>query len=247
MKILKKEYPDKKMIKIRKIIKTSMIDWDGMIISTLYVGGCNFRCPFCYNTDLVLKPRSLPVIPMEKVMSFICTRRSFLDGICLSGGEPTLNDDLPEFLKKIKNLHMMIKLDTNGSQTEKLRAVIDNGLVDYIAMDIKNCLQVESYTRTIGIQEPLMISRIKNSIDLIMHSGIEYEFRTTVVPGFHNSGRIEDLAKDIKGAKRYVLQHFVQSAEMLNPYLKDVKPFCEEEMLEMKRRAEPFVQNCKLR
>lgn len=247
MTILEKKSQFKEGIKIKKIIETSMIDWEGMIISTLYVGGCNFRCPFCYNTELVLDAPSLPTVTEKEILLFLSKRRSFIDGICLSGGEPTLYEDLSEFLKKIRVLNLKIKLDTNGSQPEKLEDIIEKNLVDYIAMDIKNCLRKESYAQTIGIQDEQMISRIKNSIDLLMNAGIEYEFRTTVVPGFHDSDSIEDIAREIKGVQRYVLQNFVQSVKLLNPCLKAVKPYSEEKMQEMKSIIEPYVQKCKIR
>ena len=224
-----------------------MIDWEGMIISTLYVGGCNFRCPFCYNTDLVLDSHSLPDIPEENILSFLLERKSFLDGICLSGGEPTLYADITEFLKIIRSHNLKIKLDTNGSQTTMLEKIIEQDLVDYIAMDIKNCLQTEEYTRTIGVRDEKMIAKIKNSIELIMASGVNYEFRTTVVPGFHDAEMIENIAKEIKGAQKYILQNFLQSEEMLDPNLKGIKLISEDKMKEILKRIEPYVQECRIR
>jgi len=224
-----------------------MIDWEGMIISTLYIGGCNFRCPFCYNTDLVLDSLSLPDIPEENILSFLVERKPFLDGICLSGGEPTLYVDITEFLEKIRSLNLKIKLDTNGSQTAILKKITEQHLVDYIAMDIKNCLQTEDYTRTIGVQEEKIITKIKNSIELIMASGVDYEFRTTIVPGFHDAEMIENIAKEIKGAQKYILQNFIHSEEMLDPTLKSVKLISEDKMKEILKRVVPHVQECRIR
>ncbi|MFW6149232.1 MAG: anaerobic ribonucleoside-triphosphate reductase activating protein [Atribacterota bacterium] len=247
MKISKKKYLDKRKIKIKKIIGTSMIDWEGMIISTLYVGGCNFRCPFCYNTDLVIDSYSLPDIPEENILSFLVERKPFLDGICLSGGEPTLYADITEFLDTMKRHKLKIKLDTNGSQTAMLEKIIEQGLVDYIAMDIKNCLRTEDYARTIGVQDKQIITKIKNSIKLIMTSGVDYEFRTTIVPEFHDTEMIENIAKEIMGAQKYILQNFIQSEEMLDPRLKNIKPYSEEKMKDILKRAEPHVQECRIR
>ncbi len=229
------------------MIETSLIDWEGMLISTLYVGGCNFRCPFCYNTDLIINSEYLPTILEEDIFLSLNERKPFIDGICISGGEPTLYDELPEFLNEIRGYHLKIKLDTNGSNPEKLSDIIDYQLVDYIAMDIKNCLRPKVYTRTIGIQDEKIISKIKKSINLIMNSGIEYEFRTTVVPGLHDVEMIEDIAREIKGAKRFILQKFIQSEKMLNQGLKNTKPYSEEKMKQMKKKIEPYVQKCKIR
>lgn len=229
------------------MIATSMIDWEGMIVTTLYVGGCNFRCPFCYNTNLVVKSHSLPIMLEEKILSFLLERKPFLDGICLSGGEPTLYNDIEQFLKKIKSNNFKIKLDTNGSKPEKLKEIIGQKLVDYVAMDIKNCLETNAYTQTIGVYKEQIVKKIKKSIIMIMNSGIDYEFRTTVVPGFHGTENIINIAREIKGAKRYILQNFIQSEEMLDPSLKDVKPYSEEKMNTILKKVEPYVQKCRVR
>lgn len=224
-----------------------MIDWEGMIVTTLYVSGCNFHCPFCYNTDLVVKSHSLPVILEEKILSFLLERKSFLDGICLSGGEPTLYSDIALFLKKIKSNNFKIKLDTNGSKPEKLKEIIEQKLVDYIAMDIKNYLDIDAYIKTIGIHKEQIVKKIKKSINLIMNSGIDYEFRTTVIPGFHDTENIVNIAREIDGAQKYILQNFIQSEEMLDPYLRDVQPYSEEKMNTILKKIEPYVQECRIR
>lgn len=246
MKISKKRYLDKKEIQIKKIINTSLIDWEGKIVSTLYVGGCNFRCPFCYNTDLVLDIESLPTISKENILSFLTERKSFLDGICLSGGEPTLYS-LTEFLTEIKSHQLKVKLDTNGSHPEVLADLIEHELVDYIAMDIKSCLHFENYSETIGVKDERIIEKTEKSIMLIMNAGIDYEFRTTVVPGYHDDEAIECIAKMVKGARRYVLQNFVQSEKMLNPCLKDITPYSKEQMKKFKEKIEPYLQICLIR
>ena len=231
------------------MIKTSLLDWEGMIVSTLYVDCCNFRCPFCYNVDLIENPQYLPAIPEEDILSFLKERKLFLDGICLSGGEPTIYNDLPQFLKRIKNEGFKIKLDTNGSNPEKLADIIKQNLVDYIAMDIKNYLQQDVYLTTIGIgvKDDGIITNIKKSIELIMHTGIEYEFRTTVVPLFHDEAAIVNIARDVKGAKQYVLQSFINSEKLLDPNLKKVNPYSTEKITELVKKAAVYVENCKKR
>lgn len=224
-----------------------MIDWEGMTVSTLYVSGCNFCCPFCYNTDLVIKSHSLPVISEEKILSFLLERKALLDGICLSGGEPTLSSDIAPFLKNIKTNNFKIKLDTNGSKPDQLKEIIEQSLVDYIAMDIKNCFEIDAYTKTIGIYEEQIVKKIKKSIDFIMNSGIDYEFRTTVIPGFHDTEMIVNIAREIKGAQKYILQNFIQSEEMLDPCLRDVQPYSEEKMNTILKKVKPYVQECRIR
>lgn len=243
----KKEYPENETIKIKKIIDASLIDWEGMIVTTLYVGGCNFRCPFCYNTDLVLSPGELPALTNEKILSTIREKKSFLDGICLSGGEPTIFNDLAEFLELIKNENLKVKLDTNGSHPEILKTLLEKGLVDYVAMDVKNTLEAAEYKKTIGITDKSITERVSKSIQLLLNSQIDYEFRTTVVPGFHDSEKIEKIANELKGAKRYVLQNFIQSERMLDPNLNELKPFNEEKMLELKEKITPYVQKSQIR
>ncbi len=236
-----------KKINIRKLIPTSLIDWEGMIVSTLYVGGCNFRCPFCYNVDLVTNPQKLPIIPEEDIFNFLRERRDFLDGICLSGGEPTIYDDLPEFLTKLRNYKIKIKIDTNGSQPEMIAEVIKKGLVDFIAMDIKTYLQTESYKKITGIEDEQVINNIKKSINLIRFSGMEYEFRTTVVPIFHDQNTIEEIGRAIKGSKQYVLQNFYPNEKLLDNNLVNITPYSQNKMEEMKEKITSYVKIVKIR
>ncbi len=247
MTILKRKYQANKKIKIKKIIKTSLIDWEGMIVSTLYVGGCNFHCPFCYNTELVESPQDLATISKKDLLLLLEKQKPFLDGICLSGGEPTLYEDLPEFLKTIKDRQLKIKLDTNGSYPEMLEDLLKEDLVDYIAMDIKNCLCPDEYQKAIGVNCKNIIEKIKKSLQLIMNAGIEYEFRTTVIPELHNSNTIVDIAREIKGAQRFVLQKFIQSEDMLDQSLKNIKPYSEEKMQEMGKKIESYVEKSTIR
>jgi pyruvate formate lyase activating enzyme len=245
--ISEKKFSLGKKIKIRNLIPTSLIDWEGMIISTLYVGGCNFRCPYCYNADLVINPTQFSIIPEKNILSLLEERKDFIDGICLSGGEPTIYDDLPELLNKIKNLNLKVKLDTNGSNPDKLAHIIESGLTDFIAMDIKNCLQPEEYQKSIGINDGQIVTNIKKSIGIIINSEIDYEFRTTVIPIFHDAVTIEEIAREIRGARRYVLQNFVNSEKLLDNRLAIINPYPKYKMDELKIIAQPYVKKCLVR
>lgn len=218
-----------------------------MVVSTLYVGGCNFRCPYCFNAELVKSPCHLAIIPEEDIFSFLKQRKSFLDGICLSGGEPTLCDDIIQFLNKVRKQNFKIKLDTNGSNPDKLKCIIQQGLVDYIAMDIKSSLSLTTYQQAIGVQNGEVVINIKKSIKLVRDSGIQYEFRTTVVPSLHDGSIIEEIAQEIKGSCHYVLQSFLPSENLLDSNLKNIEPFPTQVMEEYQRKASPYVRKCTLK
>ena len=218
-----------------------------MMVSTLYVGGCNFRCPYCFNVELVKSPYHLAIIPEEDIFSFLKQRKSFLDGICLSGGEPTLCDDIIQFLNKVRKQNFKIKLDTNGSNPDKLTSIIQQGLVDYIAMDIKSSLNFTTYQQAIGVQNSEVVTNIKKSIELVRDSGIQYEFRTTVVPSFHDGNIIEEIAQGIKGSCHYVLQSFLPSENLLDSNLKNIEPFPTQVMEEYQRKASLYVRKCTLK
>lgn len=186
------------------MIETSLIDWEGKIVSTLYLPACNFRCPFCYNCDLILHPDNFPNISQRKIDSFLLERKDFIDGICMSGGEPTLYPDLPAYFKEIKKKGFLIKLDTNGTNPKLLENLLDFGLVDYIAMDIKSSLDFGNYSKAAGIKDKIVLEKVKDSIELIMNSKIDYEFRTTVVPLLHSNETIMKIARYITDRKSVV-------------------------------------------
>ena len=165
-------------MKILGFVKTSMVDYPGNIVSTIFLGGCNFRCPFCHNPDLA--DNKGIELDKEKIFSFLKKRNGLIDGVCVSGGEPTIYSDLPSFLKDIKALGLKVKLDTNGSHPEMLKSVIEDGLVDYVAMDVKSSFK--HYDNASGVHVDM--EKIKDSIDIIKSSNVEYEFRTTMVPRF---------------------------------------------------------------
>lgn len=199
--------------------KLTLIDYPGKIATTVFTVGCSFRCPFCHNPELVLPPQFPAPNNMEaEFFEFLKKRKGKLEGVCITGGEPTIQADIIDFIKKIKALGFLVKLDSNGSRPDILKKVIDEKLVDFIAMDIKN--SPRKYSKTVGTKTD--IRRIKLSVGLIMNSGIDYEFRTTVVPGIHSEKDFEDIAKWIGGAKAYYLQEY-RSMRVLDVKLKEKK------------------------
>jgi len=224
---------------IKGLQKTTLIDYPGKVACTVFFAGCNFRCGFCYNKDLVFNSKNLKEIKEEDVLAFLKQRKKWLDGVVIGGGEPTMSKELPLFLKKIKDMGLLAKLDTNGSMPGVLNKLLEEGLVDYIAMDIKAPLEKNSYKKATGIFSD--VEKIKESIRLLANSGIEHEFRTTVVPAIHEKEGITQIAKQIKGAKKYVLQMFEAKSSLIDKTLEKTKPYSHEEMEEIRKSCSRFV------
>jgi len=196
--------------------KLTLIDYPGKIATTVFTVGCSFRCPFCHNPELVDSAQFTVQGKLEKeFFDFLKKRKGKLEGVCITGGEPTIQPDLIDFIQKIKKMGFLVKLDTNGTRPDVLKKIIDSKLADFIAMDIKN--QPKNYDKTTGVKGD--IKRIKLSVDLIMCSKILYEFRTTVVPGIHSEKDFAEIAKWIKGARAYYLQEY-REVKILDPKLK---------------------------
>lgn len=204
--------------------KTTLLDYPGRVAATVFVGGCNFRCPFCHNAGLVLEPLSGQVHADEEIFSFLKKRKGIIKGVCITGGEPTLHADLPEFAAKIKKLGLLVKLDTNGYEPRMLERLLKEKLLDYVAMDIKNC--PAKYAVTAGMGEGIEdgpkqglgnfhMERIERSVELLKESGIDYEFRTTVVKELHRTEDLLEIAAWIKGCPHYYLQQFKDSENMI--------------------------------
>lgn len=217
--------------------KLTLLDFPGKVACTLFTVGCNFRCPFCHNGSLV-EGEPFEHIPEETVLDLLKKRQGILEGVCITGGEPLLQAELSEFLRKVKALGYPVKLDTNGSQPEKLKALVEEGLIDYVAMDIKNC--PERYAETAGVEHP----GVDESIDFLLSGKVDYEFRTTVVEEFHTIEDIENAAKRIRGAKRYFLQSFVESEFVLQDGLHAPS---KETMEAMRKAASQYVDEISLR
>ena len=192
----------------------TLLDYPGLVACTVFLGHCNFRCPFCQNGNLVLHPEREEPVSEEKVFAHLKKRKGLLDGVCVTGGEPTLDPGLPEFLEKIRRLGYRVKLDTNGYRPEVLKSLVSAGLVDYVAMDIKN--SPDRYAETAGLPE-LDVLRIQESVEFLMACGIDYEFRTTVTRELHGRQEFEKIGKWLAGCKRYCLQSYRESEFVLNP------------------------------
>ncbi len=190
----------------------TLLDYPGLLACTLFTHGCNFRCPFCHNASLVSRAQE-QFLSEDEVLAFLKKRRGILDGVVITGGEPLLHKALADFLQKVKALGFRIKLDTNGSNPDKLIDLVQAGLVDKVAMDVKNSPAL--YGKTTGIKN-LDFSAIEKSRDFLMQGNVEYEFRTTVVKGLHTAESLEDAAKWIAGADAYFLQQFIDSQDLLD-------------------------------
>ncbi len=185
--------------------KFTMVDYPGKLATTVFTVGCSFRCPFCHNPELVSSIKyQVSSIAEKEFFKFLEDRRGKLEAVCVTGGEPTIQPDIIEFIEKIKKMGFLVKLDSNGTRPDVLRNIINKKIVDYIAMDIKNT--PEKYSQTVGVR--VDIERVKLSVKLIINSGIDYEFRTTVVPGFHDEKDFDKIAEWIGGARAYFLQEF---------------------------------------
>ena len=198
--------------------KLTLIDYPGHIAATVFTVGCNFRCPFCHNPELIISNFQFPIsnVIERDFFNFLKQRKGKLEGVCITGGEPTIQPDIQEFIRKIKSLDFKVKLDTNGARPDVLRLLYGEKLLDFVAMDIKNNLK--NYGKTANSR--IDTERIRLSVDLIRNSGIDYEFRTTVVPGLHKESNFDKIGKWLEGSKKYVLQAFEDKGKILDPKLK---------------------------
>lgn len=229
-------------MKIKGLIKQSLVDYPGEIAAIVFTQGCNLRCPFCHNGHLVIKPGKAAddYIPEQVILDFLATRTSFLDALVISGGEPTLQRDLPEFIKKVKELGYLVKLDTNGTNCAMLEFLIKNNLVDYVAMDIKAPIELKAYQDACGNLTLEDFFNIRNSINLLLNADIKTEFRTTVVPSLHKEEDIVAIAQYIQGAKLYSLQQFNPEVT-LHPAYETVVPYTKEEMERLADKCRSYV------
>ena len=198
-------------MKIKGLQKLTLLDYPGRLAATVFLGGCNMRCPFCHNASLVVRPDNTEITE-DELFAFLESRRGKLSGVCVTGGEPTLNRELPSFISKIRALGYSVKLDTNGTHPEMLESLIRDGLVDYVAMDIKT--SIENYGRVSGIPD-IDTSKIERSIDLLLSGTVPYEFRTTVVRELHTASDFYSIGRRIEGARAYFLQSFKDSGDLI--------------------------------
>lgn len=219
--------------------KLTLLDYPGRVACTVFLQGCNFKCPFCYNSSLIDSPDN-NFLSTNDFFDFLDKRKKVLDGVAITGGEPLLNPSIKDFIKKIKEKGFLVKLDTNGSNPSLLKELIEENLVDYVAMDIKNTF--EKYPLTTGVN--VEIENIKNSIFLLINSSIDYEFRTTVVKEFHNVEDFKLIGNQIKGAKNYYLQSYQEKDSVLS---KNLHPLSKDELQACLKVVKEFVNNASIR
>lgn len=221
-------------MEISGLVKTSLIDYPGKVAAVVFTQGCNFRCGFCHNPELI--PFGKGTISQESVLNFLKTRNKLLEAVVITGGEPILQNDLTEFIEPIKEQGYFVKLDSNGSNPNRLKKLIDQSLIDYVAMDIKGPLK--DYSKITGNKNNKFVQK---SIDILKNSPIEYEFRTTIVPYYHTISSIRLIGELIKGAPLFTLQNF-RSAKTLDPKLSEEKSFSQQELLKMAKIMEQYVK-----
>lgn len=221
--------------------KTTLLDYPGHLASTIFLGGCNFRCPFCHNASLVLAPADQPTIPEEEIFATLSKRKGILEGVCITGGEPTIYPGLPDFIRKIKDLGLLVKLDTNGNNPQTLKDLVNSHAIDYVAMDIKN--SKENYGLSIGIKS-FDITQVSESISFLLSSDIDYEFRTTVVKEHHTKEDIIAIGKWIQGAKAYYLQAYKDSGDIITP---GFSSYSKSELNEFREVLLPYIHTVGVR
>ena len=230
-------------MKIHGYSQLTLLDYPGRLACTIFCGHCNFRCPFCHNASLVLHADEQPVISEEKIFEHLAKRHGVLEGVAITGGEPTLHKDLPDFIRRIKeNTGLAVKLDTNGTNPEMLKSLIDEHLIDYAAMDIK--ASPSRYALAAGVSE-LDMDRIMDSADLLMNCGIDYEFRTTVVDEIHHDEDMLATGKWLKGAKAYFLQCYKDSGDLISP--EGLHAPSREKLEHLRELVLPYIPNTQLR
>jgi pyruvate formate lyase activating enzyme len=225
-------------ITIKGFLETSFVDWPGKVVSVLFLPGCNFRCPFCHNHQLVLKPGELEDIPLPHIMDRLAELKGWVDGVCITGGEPTIYPHLPSLMAEIKGMGLLVKLDTNGSRPHELQSLVKGGLVDCVAMDVKAPLNAVHYDRAAGV--PTDLESIQESISFLKKGNVEYYFRTTVVPALHKEEDLLHLAHHLSGSSSLTLQNF-NPEDPLDPQLKETSPYTEEWLQEMQRRISSIL------
>lgn len=227
-------------MRIHGLQKLTLLDFPGHTACTVFTGACNFRCPFCHNASLVLHPDALPSMPEAELFAFLEKRKRLLDGVAVTGGEPTLQPDLPDFLRRIRELGYAVKLDTNGGRPEALKHILEEGLADYVAMDIKS--SPEHYEAAAGVTG--ILDAVKESAELLRLSGIPHEFRTTAVRNLHTVDDFRSIGKWLAGEARYYIQSYADSGDILAP---GMEAFSNAELHELLQAVKPYIPSAELR
>lgn len=227
-------------MRIMGLQKLTLLDYPGKTACTVFLAGCNFRCPFCQNATLVCRPEASAEYSKNDVLEFLKKRQGLLDGVCITGGEPTLCTELPDFIREIKNLGFSVKLDTNGTAPDMLKALIEAKMIDYAAIDIKS--SPEKYKLATGADK---LDAVKESVEYLLTSDFDYEFRTTVVCGLHKAEDFDSIGKWIYGCKKYFLQQYRDSGEIIAP--QGLSSFSEKEMHAILQKVKSYIPNAQLR
>ena len=229
------------MVEIKGIEKFSSRDFPGHISSTVFLGGCTFRCPYCHNADLVLRPESIQTMPVDIFLSYLDGRKGWLEAVCLSGGEPLLHEDIEDIIRVVRERGLLVKLDTNGSFPERLEGLLTAGLLDWVAMDVKAPL--ERYREV--TRSNVDVESIVRSADVLRNSGVRYTFRTTVVPGLVGKEDVVKIGEWLNGAANYLIQQFVPQTT-IDPAFLEVKPFSRAELEDIVAAARPYFQDVRI-
>lgn len=234
-------------MEIRGFVGISLSDWDGKVSSVLFLPSCNLRCPFCYNRDLVMNPEKMPTIPEKRVENYLKSNKDWIDGMVITGGEPTLQTGLPDLCERIKQMGFKVKLDTNGTSPDVTSRLIERQLIDYVAMDVKAPLTVEKYSRACGLDATPILDRIRETVRLLLDGAVEFEFRTTLVPTLHEISDVEAISQAIRGCKKYVLQSFKAGVETIDPSYQNLTAFTNSQMVSYLQAAKKTVPNSVIR
>ena len=226
------------MIEIKGFSETSFLDWPGKLCSVLFLPFCNFRCPYCHNHPLVFHPEQCATILLEDILARLHSLRTWIDGVCLTGGEPTLHSDLPLLIREIRRQKFLVKLDTNGSNPQMLGNLIEEGEIDFVSMDVKAPLDPFRYSRSVGL--PIELKPILESIEILKSGKVDYEFRMTVVPGLHQEEDIRMLGDQLKGGRRLILQNF-NPENPLDPSLRSTVPYDPKVLKKMEKMLQEMM------
>lgn len=229
-------------ISIKGVQKTSLIDYPKKVASVIFVSRCNFRCPYCHNPELVFDEIKEDISP-EEILAFLDKKKKWIDGVCITGGEPTLHKGLIEFAGEIKKKGLLVKIDTNGTNPSMLESLLKEKLVDYIAMDIK--APIEKYPAV--IKTKFDEKAVRKSIGIVMNSGVGYEFRTTVVPGLFEEKDAEKIGKLLKGAEKFCLQQFRNNDKVLDAKMQDIQPYAPKKLKEFKKTLSEYIKKVEIR
>lgn len=225
---------------IKGVQELTLLDFPGHLAATLFLGGCDYRCPFCQNASLVERPGEGTFFSLEDVLAFLEARKSVLEGVCITGGEPLLND-LTDFIRQVRALGYLIKLDTNGNHPDRLKSLVAQGLIDYVAVDIKNSR--EHYARTNGVPG-FQTASVEETVSFLMNGPLPFEFRTTVVKELHDEADFIKIGEWIRGNEPYFLQGFVDSGDLIKPGL---HAYSTPDMLRFRDLVQPYVPNVQVR